>query len=246
MICSARSVDRSHRRGKSYLDVRQALTVGLTSEMQRSRPAHLQDRCPPIGRLDLMEFAAGPISSSWSRKSAAHRGAGPRRLYGTANQPVCIGKKDERGNWLPRQGRARPNDVAICTASACSIMSAMTSLRRASRGSRRQRALAETGTLRPVPYSARCPHNSSTVVPQAARLCGDRCHYMAQWMDRRPGFTQMGGEGANWIGEAPFSTRPSVPRSATAPTTIPVRSRSARHPGGVNITFKILFNDASR
>jgi indolepyruvate ferredoxin oxidoreductase len=61
-------------------------------------------------------------------------------------------------------------------------------------------------------------------VPEGARAyAGIGCHYMAQWMDRETdGFTQMGGEGANWIGEAPFSKRGTSSRtSATAPTTIP-------------------------
>jgi indolepyruvate ferredoxin oxidoreductase len=61
-------------------------------------------------------------------------------------------------------------------------------------------------------FCAGCPHNSSTVVPEGSRAyAGIGCHYMVQWMDRETeGFTHMGGEGANWIGEAPFSTRPHV------------------------------------
>ena len=56
-------------------------------------------------------------------------------------------------------------------------------------------------------YCSGCPHNTSTKVPEGSRAyAGIGCHYMVQWMDRATtGFTQMGGEGANWIGEAPFS-----------------------------------------
>src|SRR5206468_1486881 len=64
-----------------------------------------------------------------------------------------------------------------------------------------------------IPYfCSGCPHNTSTVVPDGMRAyAGIGCHYMAQWMDRSTlGYTQMGGEGANWIGEAPFSKRPHV------------------------------------
>ena len=64
-----------------------------------------------------------------------------------------------------------------------------------------------------MPYfCAGCPHNSSTKLPEGARAyAGIGCHYMVQWMDRETvGFTHMGGEGANWIGEAPFSTRDHV------------------------------------
>ncbi|MBL4811345.1 MAG: indolepyruvate ferredoxin oxidoreductase family protein, partial [Rhodobacteraceae bacterium] len=64
-----------------------------------------------------------------------------------------------------------------------------------------------------LPYfCAGCPHNTSTKVPDGSRAyAGIGCHYMVQWMDRETlGFTQMGGEGANWVGEAPFSTRDHV------------------------------------
>ena len=56
-------------------------------------------------------------------------------------------------------------------------------------------------------FCSGCPHNSSTKVPEGSRAyAGIGCHYMVQWMDRETvGFTHMGGEGANWIGEAPFS-----------------------------------------
>src|SRR5690606_5882178 len=59
-----------------------------------------------------------------------------------------------------------------------------------------------------VPYfCSGCPHNSSTRLPEGSRAyAGIGCHYMVQWMERDTvGFTHMGGEGANWIGEAPFS-----------------------------------------
>ena len=76
---------------------------------------------------------------------------------------------------------------------------------------------------------------------------GIGCHYMAQWMDRSTsGFTQMGGEGANWIGEAPFSNRPHVFQNLGDGTYnhsgyMAMRAAIA---SGVNITYKILYNDA--
>ena len=76
---------------------------------------------------------------------------------------------------------------------------------------------------------------------------GIGCHYMAQWMDRANlGYTQMGGEGANWVGEAPFSTRGHVFQNLGDGTyfhsgSLGIRAAVA---AGVNITFKILYNDA--
>src|SRR5262245_62674125 len=76
---------------------------------------------------------------------------------------------------------------------------------------------------------------------------GIGCHYMAQWMDRSTlGYTQMGAEGANWIGEAPFSKRGHVFQNLGDGTynhsgMLAVR---AAIQAGVTITYKILFNDA--
>ena len=100
-----------------------------------------------------------------------------------------------------------------------------------------------------IPYfCSGCPHNSSTVVPQGLRAyAGIGCHYMAQWMDRSTlGFTQMGGEGANWIGEAPFSKRAHVFQNIGDGTYnhsgyLAIRASIA---SGVNVTYKILYNDA--
>jgi indolepyruvate ferredoxin oxidoreductase len=100
-----------------------------------------------------------------------------------------------------------------------------------------------------LPYfCAGCPHNTSTKVPEGSRAyAGIGCHYMVQWMDRETlGFTQMGGEGANWIGEAPFSTRNHVFQNIGDGTYnhSGVQSVRAALAAGTNITFKILFNDA--
>ena len=97
-------------------------------------------------------------------------------------------------------------------------------------------------------FCSGCPHNTSTRVPEDARAgAGIGCHFMAKWMDRNTeAFTHMGGEGANWIGEAPFSTRDHVFQNLGEGTynhsgILAIRAAVA---AGTNITYKILFNDA--
>ncbi|MEY8802892.1 indolepyruvate ferredoxin oxidoreductase family protein [Leisingera sp. XS_AS12] len=100
-----------------------------------------------------------------------------------------------------------------------------------------------------LPYfCSGCPHNTSTKLPEGARAyAGIGCHFMVQWMDRETtGFTHMGGEGANWIGEAPFSTRKHVFQNLGDGTynhsgVMAIRAALAE---GTNITYKILYNDA--
>ena len=100
-----------------------------------------------------------------------------------------------------------------------------------------------------LPYfCSGCPHNTSTKVPKGSRAyAGIGCHYMVQWMDRDTvGFTQMGGEGANWVGEAPFSTRGHVFQNIGDGTYNHSGIQAIRFAlmAGTTITYKILFNDA--
>ncbi len=100
-----------------------------------------------------------------------------------------------------------------------------------------------------LPYfCSGCPHNTSTKVPEGSRAyAGIGCHFMALWMDRETsGFTHMGGEGANWIGEAPFSKRAHVFQNLGDGTYnhSGVQAIRAALSSGTNITYKILYNDA--
>ncbi|MDD0839382.1 indolepyruvate ferredoxin oxidoreductase family protein [Curvibacter sp. HBC61] len=97
-------------------------------------------------------------------------------------------------------------------------------------------------------FCSGCPHNTSTVVPEGSRaMAGIGCHFMATWMDRSTvGFTQMGGEGVPWTGQQPFSTEQHVFANLGDGTyfhsgLLAVRQSIA---AGVNITYKILYNDA--
>jgi len=97
-------------------------------------------------------------------------------------------------------------------------------------------------------FCSGCPHNTSTKVPEGSRaMAGIGCHFMATWMDRSTiGFTQMGGEGVPWVGQQPFSTDKHVFANLGDGTyfhsgLLAVRQSIA---AGVNITYKILYNDA--
>jgi indolepyruvate ferredoxin oxidoreductase len=100
-----------------------------------------------------------------------------------------------------------------------------------------------------VPYfCSGCPHNTSTHVPEGSRaLAGIGCHFMALWMDRNTAtFTHMGGEGAPWIGQAPFTDCPHVFANIGDGTyfhsgLLAIRAAVA---AGVSMTYKILYNDA--
>ena len=100
-----------------------------------------------------------------------------------------------------------------------------------------------------LPYfCSGCPHNSSTKVPDGSRAyAGIGCHFMVQWMDRDTlGFTHMGGEGANWIGEAPFSKREHVFQNLGDGTYnhSGIQAIRAVVAAGTTITYKVLYNDA--
>jgi len=97
-------------------------------------------------------------------------------------------------------------------------------------------------------FCSGCPHNTSTKVPEGSRaVAGIGCHFMAVWMDRSTvTFSQMGGEGVSWVGQAPFTTDKHVFANLGDGTyyhsgLLAIRQSVA---AGVNITYKILFNDA--
>ena len=97
-------------------------------------------------------------------------------------------------------------------------------------------------------FCSGCPHNTSTKVPEGSRaMAGIGCHFMALWMDRSTsGFTQMGGEGVPWVGQQPFTTDQHIFANLGDGTYFHSGSLAVRQAiaAGVNITYKILYNDA--
>ncbi|MEJ1160232.1 indolepyruvate ferredoxin oxidoreductase family protein [Prosthecomicrobium sp. N25] len=173
-------------------------------------------------------------------------------LYGRPKAPSIVGKRDEEGRWLfPSKGALDPNEIAVAIAERLlrhrespGIRAALDRLRTAQAVLRATRDVA----ARTPYFCAGCPHNTSTRVPEGHRAyAGIGCHFMAQWMDRSTeGYTHMGGEGANWIGEAPFSKETHVFQNLGDGTynhsgSLAIRAAKA---AGVTMTYKILYNDA--
>jgi indolepyruvate ferredoxin oxidoreductase len=242
--------------GKSYLDVREAMEeLGLDEVKANDMGLRLYKvACPwPLSQSELVDFARGlDLVIVVEEKRSLIEVQVREELYGTANQPVCIGKKDEQGHWLfPVKGALDTNEIAIAIGERLlryhnndDLAGRLAKLKEA------QAVLAITSdvAVRTPGFCSGCPHNSSTVVPAGHRAyAGIGCHFMAQWMDRRTeGYTQMGGEGANWIGEAPFSNRGHVFQNLGDGTYNHSGSLALRWSvhTKTNVTYKILFNDA--
>ena len=172
-------------------------------------------------------------------------------LYGTINSPKIIGKHDDNGELLlPSNGVLDP--IIVGKAIANKLIGSLKSeklenaLNSMAIGSRSD---ANTPAPDRIPYfCSGCPHNSSTKIPEGSiAYAGIGCHTMAIWMDRATdGPTHMGGEGINWIGQAPFSNRNHVFQNLGDGTynhsgLLAIRAAVASN---ANITYKILFNDA--
>jgi indolepyruvate ferredoxin oxidoreductase len=174
-------------------------------------------------------------------------------LYGLGSAaPRVVGKHDETGEWLfPPSGEIGPEAIARALAPRLARLGGAEAIaeRIARLDGIEKRRTERTNVPKRIPYfCAGCPHNTSTRVPEGSRaLAGIGCHYMAIWMDRSTAtFSHMGGEGAAWIGQAPFSATPHVFANIGDGTyfhsgLLTIRAAVA---SGVNMTYKILYNDA--
>ena len=166
-------------------------------------------------------------------------------------RPVVVGKHDERGAWLLNpDNELSPGAIAHVIAERIRRFHDTPRIEQALAYFRRREALMEryVPPARRSPwFCAGCPHNRSTRVPEGSRaLAGIGCHVMALWMGRAETFTQMGGEGVTWVGEAPFVSERHVFANLGDGTfyhsgILAIRQAIA---AGANITYKLLFNDA--
>ncbi|MDC1312009.1 indolepyruvate ferredoxin oxidoreductase family protein [Burkholderiales bacterium] len=241
--------------GKSYLDVRQALHyLGIDEQRAKQLGVSLYKvgMTWPLEPSGIAQFAQGLKKVLVVEEK---RGLIETQLkdilYSMESRPVVIGKKDEKGLDLLRSNAAlEPNEIAIAIAERILEVTGDKILE--SRLEHRKSLALETPeipAMERTPYfCSGCPHNSGTKVPDGSvALSGIGCHFMAQWMDRNTtGYTQMGGEGASWIGESHFVDTPHVFQNIGDGTYfhsgfLAVRASVA---SGANMTYKILFNDA--
>ena len=260
--------------GKSYLDVRQALDdLGIDDGLAAEIGIRLYKVAMvwPLEADGVRQFAEGLdeiLVVEEKRQLLEYQLKEELYNWREDVRPRVIGKFDEKGEWarihqadgtvdhgqwlLPAAGELTPAMIARVIAARVGrfftsdrIKARLTFLEA------KEKALSQRifSVDRVPTFCSGCPHNTSTRVPEGSRaVAGIGCHYMVTWMpDRRTGtFTQMGGEGVPWVGQAPFTTEQHIFANLGDGTyfhsgLLAIRQSVAAR---VNITYKILFNDA--
>ena len=245
--------------GKAYLDVMQALEdMGITEAIG----AEIGIRVFKVGmpwplepRLthDFAEGLEEILVVEEKRSIIEDQLTSQLYNYPVGSRPRVVGEFDEQGrDLLPNVGELTPAMIALVIASRIRRFFSSELLEERIRWieAKEKSLAAPYRTIERVPhFCSGCPHNTSTKVPEGSHaLGGIGCHYMATWMPDRAThtFTQMGGEGATWIGQAPFTDTQHVFQNLGDGTyfhsgVLAIRAAVA---AGVNITYKILYNDA--
>ncbi|MEQ8697865.1 MAG: indolepyruvate ferredoxin oxidoreductase family protein, partial [Bauldia litoralis] len=244
--------------GKSYLDVRQALDdLGIDDEEARDIGIRLYKvgMIWPLEKDGARDFAHNLEEVVVvEEKRALIENQLKEQLYNwdESARPRVVGKFDEKGEWLLKASSdLTPGLIARALGERILKFHDSAKVReRLKFLEAKERSLA----TKPVRFDRQpyfcsgCPHNTSTRVPHGSRAtAGIGCHFMAVWMNRSTEtFTHMGGEGAPWIGQAPFTEEKHIFANLGDGTyyhsgIMAIRACVA---AGVNITYKILYNDA--
>ena len=247
--------------GKAHLDLMQAFEdMGIDEAQAKALGIRILKvgMTYPLDVPGIQEFARGLDSLLvLEEKRSLMEVQLKEELYNVhlrdPNFPRILGKVDEHDKpLLPMYGELSPAVVAQVLGYLLGEEKlgerARHRLIRLDALAERISAQAGSSVARLPMFCAGCPHNRSTRVPEGSRaLAGIGCHYMAQWLDRETyTFTQMGAEGVNWIGQAAFTDEPHVFVNLGDGTyfhsgILAIRAAVAAK---VNITYKILFNDA--
>ncbi|WP_213958947.1 MULTISPECIES: indolepyruvate ferredoxin oxidoreductase family protein [unclassified Variovorax] len=262
--------------GKAYSDTRQALLdLGLDDTTCRALGirVHKVNVVWPLEPASVREFAHGlrevlvveekrPIIEQQLKDELYH--------YPPQHRPVVFGKYDHAegagGEWshsrpaeswlLRAKADLSPALVAKAIAHRLKLLGVPADVAarmdvRLGEIEAKQRSTAQgdsRGTDRLPWFCPGCPHNTSTRVPEGSiAMAGIGCHGMVTWMDRSTtSWTQMGGEGVPWMGQAPFSKRKHMFANLGDGTYNHSGLLAVRQSinAGVNLTYKILFNSA--
>ncbi len=244
--------------GKSYLDVMEALKdLGIDQVIASEIGIRIYKvgMSWPLEPIATHEFAKGLkeiLVVEEKRSVLEDQITGQLYNWPVTERPVVVGEFDEEGrSLLTNLGELTPAAIArVIGKRIIRYYDSDTMRKRLEFLDAKERRLSRPRkTLTRTPYfCSGCPHNTSTRVPDGSvGMAGIGCHYMVTWMDRNTEtFTQMGGEGATWIGQAPFTETQHVFQNLGDGTyfhsgILAIRATIA---AGVNITYKLLFNDA--
>ncbi len=246
--------------GKSYLDVLQALEyLGLDEAACRDIGIRVYKvgMTWPLEPQGIAAFARGLDDIVVVEEKKAFIESQMKEQFfnwpaAWGARPSIVGKYDEAGEWiLPSTGELTPATIAGVIGRRIRKFFRTESIEQRLRWmdeKEAEMALPRADFPRVPHYCSGCPHNTSTNVPDGSRaMAGIGCHYMVTWMDRHTDtFTHMGAEGVPWAGQAPYTTTQHVFQNLGDGTyfhsgTLAIRQSVA---AGVNITYKILYNDA--
>jgi indolepyruvate ferredoxin oxidoreductase len=255
--------------GKSYPDVRQALDdLGITDQDAAAMGIRVYKIAMPwpLEPEGVRHFAEGLeeiLVVEEKRQIVEYQLK--EQLYNWRDdvRPRVVGKFDEKGEWvrphgdwlLPAAAELTPAMIARVIARRIERLDLhppmMAKIRaRVDWINAKEAALdkPKINLVRQPYFCSGCPHNTSTKLPDGSRAtAGIGCHVMAIWMDRSTSeFTHMGGEGVPWIGQAPFTEEKHIFANLGDGTyyhsgILAIRAAVA---ADVNITYKILYNDA--
>jgi len=246
--------------GKAYLDLRQALdSLGVDAPRAEALGIRVYKAglIWPMEPRRLREFARGHQQLLVVEEKAAFMEPQVARLLydlPASERPTLLGKRDDQGRPLvPGERSIDPVELAIGIGQLLvrsghgdAVLQKRVALLRGHADAARS---APGTALARVPwFCSGCPHNTSTRVPEGSlAMSGIGCHTMASFMNRNTVWpTQMGGEGVNWTGMAPFTDMPHIFQNLGDGTyfhsgLVAIRAAVAAR---TNITYKILYNDA--
>ncbi len=245
--------------GKTWRDVLQALhDLGVDEGKAKSLGIHILKVAMPFPSDDNLyrEFATGmdEILIVEDKREQIENGFKRGCFHLPASKrPVIVGRLDENDKPLvPVTRELTPDIIAKVIAARLSRFHKDEKINRRLEQittREKQMGIMDGLSISRVPYfCSGCPHNSSTLVPEGSLAFGGvGCHFMAAWMNRSVKlYTHMGAEGAPWIGQAPFVDMPHVFQQLGDGTYFHSGSLAIRAAvsAEVNMTYKILFNDA--